>query len=391
VRSGGHPCGLGQNRGRTLVIRLRKEVKMKVLIYGAGVIGSLYAARLKQGGHDVTLLARGQRLADLRKRGLEMEDLITGERLTMTIDAVDALGPEDRYDLVITLVPKHCVAEILPALSANHLVPCILFLGNNAAGPEALAAAVGRERVLMGFPGAAGTREGNLVRFMDSRKGRRFPVIVGAPYPEATARLPEAMALFRQAGTPALLERRIDDWLKSHAAFILPLAGATYMTDMDVARLADTRDALVMLARSLRESMGALRAAGVTATPFFFRLLRWLPEPLLVYVARRRLRTPAAQHGLSHAHGARQELAHLAQEFSELSSASGYSMPITDFLCAHIAPEAEPLPGGSTQLPLDWRGVWRDVALLMGAVAVWTMVRIYRRERRALARETREL
>lgn len=38
---------------------------MKMLVCGAGPLGSLFAARLHQGGHDVTLLARGQRLADL--------------------------------------------------------------------------------------------------------------------------------------------------------------------------------------------------------------------------------------------------------------------------------------------------------------------------------------
>ena len=43
---------------------------MKILIYGAGVMGSLYAARLKESGQDVSILARGQRLADIRERGI---------------------------------------------------------------------------------------------------------------------------------------------------------------------------------------------------------------------------------------------------------------------------------------------------------------------------------
>jgi 2-dehydropantoate 2-reductase len=38
---------------------------MKVLVVGAGVIGSFNAARLVRGGVDVTLLARGERLAVL--------------------------------------------------------------------------------------------------------------------------------------------------------------------------------------------------------------------------------------------------------------------------------------------------------------------------------------
>ena len=354
---------------------------MRVLIYGAGVVGSLYAARLKQGGHEVTLLARGDRLADLQKEGLSLEDLITGEHLAIPIDTTDDLGPDDRYDLIITLLPKDRLLEVLPVLSAHKNAPVVLFLGNNAAGPGELASAVGRDRVLMGFPGAAGTRVANLVRFMDSYQGQRFPMTVGAPYPEAAHHLAPVIASFHQAGIPVTIEPLIGDWLKSHAAFILPLAGATYMADMDVGRLADTRDALVLLVRGLRESLGALRAAGVTIAPPVFRLLRWLPEPLLIGIFRHRLRRPAAQHGLSHAHGARQELAHLAQEFSELASSAGYPTPILDFLCAYIAPEAAPLPQGSAQLPVDWRGVWAGLALLTGATAIWAIAQIWRRER----------
>lgn len=34
---------------------------MKILVYGAGVLGSLCAARLQYWGQDVTILARGTR------------------------------------------------------------------------------------------------------------------------------------------------------------------------------------------------------------------------------------------------------------------------------------------------------------------------------------------
>ena len=35
---------------------------MRILIYGAGVIGSLYAALLSEAGEDVTIYARGSSL-----------------------------------------------------------------------------------------------------------------------------------------------------------------------------------------------------------------------------------------------------------------------------------------------------------------------------------------
>ena len=47
---------------------------MKILFYGAGVLGSLYAARLQETGQEVSILARGQRLADIREYGIVLED-----------------------------------------------------------------------------------------------------------------------------------------------------------------------------------------------------------------------------------------------------------------------------------------------------------------------------
>jgi 2-dehydropantoate 2-reductase len=55
-----------------------KKENMKILVYGAGVLGSLYGARLKQSGQDVTILARGQRLAEIRTHGIVLENGTTG-------------------------------------------------------------------------------------------------------------------------------------------------------------------------------------------------------------------------------------------------------------------------------------------------------------------------
>ena len=106
----------------------------KILIIGAGVIGSFNAARLKDAGKDVTLLARGQRLEDLREHGVVLEDARTGRRTTTQVPLVDHLAPDDAYDLAIVVVRRNQIASVLPMLAQNHCIPNILFLGNNAAG-----------------------------------------------------------------------------------------------------------------------------------------------------------------------------------------------------------------------------------------------------------------
>ena len=43
---------------------------MRILIFGAGVIGSLYGALLAEAGYDVSVYARGRRLESLSRNGL---------------------------------------------------------------------------------------------------------------------------------------------------------------------------------------------------------------------------------------------------------------------------------------------------------------------------------
>ena len=45
---------------------------MRILIYGAGVIGSLYAALFAQAGFDTSIYARGKRLETLQPGGFSM-------------------------------------------------------------------------------------------------------------------------------------------------------------------------------------------------------------------------------------------------------------------------------------------------------------------------------
>ena len=52
---------------------------MKILVYGAGNIGSLYAAKLKNAGNDVAILATGKRLSEIRERGILLQDFLSGD------------------------------------------------------------------------------------------------------------------------------------------------------------------------------------------------------------------------------------------------------------------------------------------------------------------------
>ena len=68
-----------------------KDRTMRILVYGAGVQGSVFAASLHRAGHEVKILARGQRLADIRKHGIVLEKLGTPGQQVTRVPVVERL------------------------------------------------------------------------------------------------------------------------------------------------------------------------------------------------------------------------------------------------------------------------------------------------------------
>jgi len=88
---------------------------MKICIYGAGAIGGLMAVWLDRAGHEVSVVARGATLEAIRREGLRVRTLATGDLLTVR-PAADSdptrLGPQD---CVIVSVK----GQSLPAVAAS--------------------------------------------------------------------------------------------------------------------------------------------------------------------------------------------------------------------------------------------------------------------------------
>ena len=104
---------------------------MDILVYGAGVVGSVYAARLQEAGQNVSLLARGSRAVSLRAHGIQLEDALTRRRMTTRVSVVEHLAPTDSYDVVLVTVRFDQLPPVLPIFAANHQVPTLLFMVNN--------------------------------------------------------------------------------------------------------------------------------------------------------------------------------------------------------------------------------------------------------------------
>lgn len=342
---------------------------MKILFYGAGVMGSLYAARLKESGQDVSILARGQRLADLCEHGIVLEDVSTGHRTTTSINVVEQLDPEDAYDLVVVMIPKNRVQEILPILAANRHTPNILFMFNNAAGPDEMINALGRERVLLGFPGAGGTRKDHVVRYMIV-SGRQQPTTFGELDGSTTSRLEQISEAFKVAGFPVAICRNMDAWLKTHVAEVSPMANALYMAGGDNYRLARTRDAIVLMIRAIRQGYKVLQELDIPITPAKHKILNWIPEPILVAMMQRIFKSKQMADLIGHAHAARDEMKQITNDFIILAKTTSVPMLTIDRLNQYIDPAVPPMEEGSARIPVNWRSVWIGLGALAGLILV---------------------
>jgi ketopantoate reductase len=357
--------------------------KSSILVYGAGPLGSLFAARLRQGGNDVSLLARGQRLADLREHGVVLEDVRTGQRTVTRVNLVDGLAPDDAphdrqaYHLVLVVMRKNSALEILPSLAANRHTPNVLFLGNNAAGPGAYVEALGRERVLIGFPNAAGYREGHLVRCLAGTQDNPSIVPFGEVDGSITERTRQVARILASApGFGAEIRPDMDAWLKYHVALLFPSLGpALYAAGTDRLRLARTRDLLVLAVRAIREGFGVLRALGYPITPARFRPLTWVPEPILVLLVNRLLQNELMEVALvRHAEMIRDEVRQLTDEFIALARETSLPTPAIDQLYAHIDPHTPTVPEGQARIPMRWGSLLLGLGALAAVLASGVML-----------------
>jgi len=323
---------------------------MRILVYGAGVLGSLYAARLHDADQDVTILARGERLAAIREHGIVIRDEATGLMTTSLVPVIDDLSPDDRYDLVMVVVRRDQLSGVLPALAGSVATPNVLFMGNNASGPAELVAALGRERVMLGFPSAGGTILDGVVHARVA-SGRTFPTMIGELDGQTTERAREIAGVLGSAGFRVSIGCCMDAWLKTHAALVVPIAGAIYAAGDDMPRLARTPDLGILAVRAVREGFAALRALDIPIVPTGYSRLMALPEGLLAgYLARvadsERARLMLARHALA----ARGEMSMLAAEVRELATRAQVEMPAFERLVRYADPAVEPMEDGSRTL-----------------------------------------
>ena len=232
---------------------------MKILVFGAGVLGCNLANNLFRAGKDVTLLARGTWTEEIRRNGLQIQNSLTHRITVSHIPVAEGLSPEDPYDVIFVAVRYTQLGNIIDTLRASR-TKTVIFVGNNVRASET-SALLQEKNVLFAFTSAAGHRERDHVDSINLRKITIGP-LRGAP---SQKRL--IQEIFTGTKYKVTYEPNMGDYLLCHAAFVLPAVFACYKTGGDLKKLKKDKAYLNRLIDANIEGYRAIQNAGHEILP----------------------------------------------------------------------------------------------------------------------------
>jgi 2-dehydropantoate 2-reductase len=234
---------------------------MKIAIIGAGGIGSTFAVQLARAGHEVSVVARNKRLAQLQEHG----GVQTADGSVVRVGVSAALDQQAPWDLVLVSVLAHQVQPLLAALTASA-AKRIMFMFNTFAPLQPLQEAVGQARFAFGFPSilARVDAQGRLESSIQ-RHGLQTTVT------------DQALAdTFSAAGIPSVMSTQMEGWLRSHAAAVVPMMLASSVAQQR--RTGITWREAVELAGVMEESFALVRKLGFDVVPAAHSVIGRLPS-----------------------------------------------------------------------------------------------------------------
>lgn len=232
---------------------------MKILVFGAGVLGCNLERNLFRAGKDVTLLARGNWASEIKTNGLKIKNRFSPCMSVSRIRVATELKPEDSYDVIFAVVRYTQIESILDALRSNR-TKNIVFVGNNIRA-KALAELLPEKNVMFAFALSAGHRESNRVASIDLKK-----ITIGQ-LRNADSNEKMIREIFSGTKYRVVYEPNMEDYLLCHAAFVLPAAFACYKTDGNLKKLKGNTAYLNRLIDANIEGYRAIRNAGHEILP----------------------------------------------------------------------------------------------------------------------------
>lgn len=290
----------------------------RILIFGAGVIGSMYAIKLIEAGFDVTLFAHSNRFTSLRENGLQYSE--KGTVRSIPVNVIDTLEHDDVYDFIFVTVRYDRSESALLALKDNQSKN-IVTMTSNSIGFSSWLDIVG-DRLLPAFPGFGGQiKDGVLhARFLPK-------VIVATVFGEingaVTERIENLKKIFKTAKLPYVIKKDMQAYLITHSvsdiAMLSFLHSENKIIDQKTVR---TRKRARKITVTLKAYLRAIQQAGVSIDPPMLKMVLKFPNLFLDLFFMTWLRTKMVRDMMlpDYANSANNEIVHLSNDLMKFLS-----------------------------------------------------------------------
>jgi 2-dehydropantoate 2-reductase len=237
---------------------------VKILMFGRGVIATLYGWALHRAGHEVEFHVRPGRAAEYGETVsldvLDARERPWGRPVTdrWSVRYREELEADHDVDLIVVSLPHHRLAEAARFLAPRLGRATVLVFGNVWAEPAQAVAPLPLDRLAWGFPqggggfGADGVLRGALMA----------PVVLGTFGTPPSERELAVRKLFRDSGFRVQEEPDLRGWLWLHVAFDAGMS-AQGLRRGTMARLVGSRRDLREALLTARELLPVLQASGV--------------------------------------------------------------------------------------------------------------------------------
>ena len=305
---------------------------MRILVYGAGVLGCELAHALIQNKKNVvTLLARGEWKEMIDQKGLTIRHWVQRKTTVDRVQTIDTLASDDCYDLVFVVMQAGQLPQVLPILKENKS-QYFVFVGNDPQAKQVLEAMQRpADKVAFGFQNTAGRREHDRVVSVYASAGM---TVGGATAPLSGAFRTRLKTAFDGVKYRLSFYGDMDEWLKCHAAFILPICYVCYACNGDLRRATKQQRGAILDAAY--EACVMLKAIGIPVndadnTENFKpgTAGRRQMEAMLFVMAKTPLGRLCASDHAMHAVG---EMRYLDDAFEAMRKQAGTAMPMWEKL-----------------------------------------------------------
>lgn len=229
---------------------------MKILIIGAGVLGSNLAHSLKK-GNDVTILARNKTYENLKNNGLVINHKF-GKKTVDHFNVINKLEENDIYDIIFVVVRFSSLESIMPIIE-NNKSKNIVFVGNNITAEKYMN--IQDKNVLFAFFMAAGKKYDGYINSICLNKitiGRVDGKDISNDF---------IKSIFKETKIKVIIENKMNDYLKSHACAVLPLVFACYKVNGNLKLLKKDKEYSILIMDAIIEEYEVLRKLGYEILP----------------------------------------------------------------------------------------------------------------------------